>query len=65
MVAAVIIQMHDLFPPEHNDLAVKREDGICRHDPVGHGKGNFVGKVFIPLHHKSLKFPLFVLYTEF
>lgn len=59
MIAAVIIQMHDPLPSEHNDLAVKRKDGACYGDPVGHGKSTFVGKVFVtPSPHRSGTPPL-------
>lgn len=64
MVAAVIIQMHDPLPPEHNDLAVKWEDGTCYGDAVWHGKSAFVGKVFVTLHHIGLKLPLFIPDTD-
>ena len=64
LVITVIIQMYDPFPPKHNDLTVKRENGTCYGDPIGHGKGTFVGKVFIPLHHIGLKLPLFILNTD-
>ena len=64
LVIAVIIQMQYPFPPEHNDLAVKREDGASGCDPIGHGKGTFVGKVFVTLHHIGLELPLFILDTD-
>ena len=65
MIAAVIIQVHDPLPSEHNDLAVKRKDGACYGDPVGHGKSTFVGKVFVTLHHIGLELPLFIPDTDF